>query len=170
MNRTVFSLPDKSEFRTASGLAITRLSEPKNYGLAQWPGRTVLCAEMPCSVDDAVWRVTDAELGSIVRSALEAAELPIHCKILSVASRRLPHAYPIYTRGYREHFERIEEWLAETAGLVSFGRQGLFAHDNTHHALAMAYALDDCLREDGSFDGERWKQYRTRFEEHVVED
>ena len=27
MNRTVFSLPDKSEFRTASGLAITRLSE-----------------------------------------------------------------------------------------------------------------------------------------------
>src|SRR5205085_6025995 len=27
MNRTVFSLPDKSEFRTVSGLAITRLSE-----------------------------------------------------------------------------------------------------------------------------------------------
>src|SRR5256885_9493458 len=27
MNRTVFSMPDKSEFRTASGLAITRLSE-----------------------------------------------------------------------------------------------------------------------------------------------
>src|SRR6185369_3105214 len=27
MNRTVFSLPDKSQFRTASGLAITRLSE-----------------------------------------------------------------------------------------------------------------------------------------------
>src|SRR5215468_8350422 len=27
MNRTVFSLPDKSEFRTASGLVITRLSE-----------------------------------------------------------------------------------------------------------------------------------------------
>src|SRR3954454_16151423 len=27
MNRTAFSLPDRSEFRTASGLAITRLSE-----------------------------------------------------------------------------------------------------------------------------------------------
>src|SRR3954468_12922967 len=27
MNRTVFSLPDKSEYRTASGLAITRVSE-----------------------------------------------------------------------------------------------------------------------------------------------
>ena len=27
MNRTVFSLPDISEYRTASGLAITRVSE-----------------------------------------------------------------------------------------------------------------------------------------------
>src|SRR3982750_3435124 len=27
MNRTVFSLPDRSEYRTASGLAITRVSE-----------------------------------------------------------------------------------------------------------------------------------------------
>src|SRR3954452_6050062 len=27
MNRTAFSLPDKSEFRTASGLAVTRLSD-----------------------------------------------------------------------------------------------------------------------------------------------
>src|SRR6186997_3599297 len=27
MNRTVFSLPDRSEFRTAGGLAITRMSE-----------------------------------------------------------------------------------------------------------------------------------------------
>lgn len=149
---------------------ITRLSEPKNYGLAKCPGRTVLCAEMPCSIDDPVWRATDAELGSTVRSALEAAQLPIRCKVSSVASRRLPHAYPIYTRGYREHFARIEEWLGEIGGLVSFGRQGLFAHDNTHHALAMAYGLDDCLREDGSFDGELWKQYRTRFQEHVVED
>jgi anthranilate synthase len=27
MNRTVFSIPDISEYRTASGLAITRVSE-----------------------------------------------------------------------------------------------------------------------------------------------
>jgi protoporphyrinogen oxidase len=151
-------------------VGITRLSEPKNYGLAEFPGRTILCAELPCSVDDPVWRATDAELGSMVRDALEAAQIPVRCPVIAVASRRLPHAYPIYTRDYREHFQRIEEWLKEIDGLVSFGRQGLFAHDNTHHALAMAYALDGCLREDGSFDGERWKQCRIGFQEHVVED
>ena len=53
--------------------------------------------------------------------------------------------------------------------LLSYGRQGLFAHDNTHHALAMAYAAADCLR-DGDFDRARWREYRAAFETHVVED
>ena len=30
-------------------IRITRLSEPKNYSLTERPGRTVLCAELPCS-------------------------------------------------------------------------------------------------------------------------
>src|SRR5258708_3807939 len=38
-----------------ANIMITRLSEPKNYGLADVPGRTVLCAELPCSIDDPVW-------------------------------------------------------------------------------------------------------------------
>ena len=56
------------------------------------------------------------------------------------------------------------------AGLVTFGRQGLFAHDNTHHALFMAYCAEDCLRPDGTFDRLRWQTYRRDFETHVVED
>ncbi|MCI0664368.1 MAG: hypothetical protein L0220_25195 [Acidobacteria bacterium] len=54
--------------------------------------------------------------------------------------------------------------------LLTFGRQGLFAHDNTHHALYMAYAAADCLDSHGKFDGKRWREYRRIFETHVVED
>ena len=52
----------------------------------------------------------------------------------------------------------LRQWLQQEIALIApecagvFGRQGLFAHDNTHHALAMAYAAVDCLREDGTFD------------------
>ena len=53
---------------------------------------------------------------------------------------------------------------------MTFGRQGLFAHDNTHHALAMAYALDGCLGSDGSLDRKAWTACRRDFEKHVVED
>jgi len=153
-----------------SDIAITRLSEPKNYSLADFPGRTVLCAELPCSTGDALWNASDAELADVVTQALERAAIPVNVPILAVASRKLPQAYPIYTHDYPRHFARIDEWVDGIDGVVTFGRQGLFAHDNTHHALAMAYELDRCLRDDGSFDKERWHQCRLDFQRHVVED
>jgi hypothetical protein len=53
--------------------------------------------------------------------------------------------------------------------LISYGRQGLFAHDNTHHALFMAYSAVECL--DGMrFDREKWARFREAFKTHVVED
>jgi protoporphyrinogen oxidase len=151
-------------------IAITRLSEPKNYALTHNPGRTVVCAELPCSTEDAVWRAPDSELARTVSGALAVAGIPINSRIVEVASRKLPQAYPIYTRDYQRHFDRIDSWLDGIEGLVTFGRQGLFAHDNTHHALAMAYALDGCLADDGSWDRKRWEDCRRGFREHVVED
>ena len=57
-----------------SDIAITRLSEPKNYSASKDPlDRTVLCAELPCLVDGEEWQMTDEELGSLVFDALERA-------------------------------------------------------------------------------------------------
>ena len=65
----------------------------------------------------------------------------------------------------------IEIQIAEgLEGLLSFGRQGLFAHDNTHHALFMAYSAVNCLDDQGRFDRARWQDYRQIFKTHVVED
>jgi protoporphyrinogen oxidase len=151
-------------------IMITRLSEPKHYGLAGVDGQTVLCAELPCAIEDPVWSASDSRLAGIVTSALETAKLPVRVPVLEVASRRLAQAYPIYSRDYRQHFERIDDWVSSIDGLITFGRQGLFAHDNTHHALAMAYAIDRCLQDDGSFDHQRWREYKQEFQKHVVED
>ncbi len=87
-----------------------------------------------------------------------------------VATRRLRQAYPIYHQGYEEHFNRIDHYFSNFGNLLTFGRQGLFAHDNTHHALYMAYAATSCLSADGRFDRDRWQEYRRIFEAHVVED
>ncbi|MGH9660251.1 MAG: protoporphyrinogen/coproporphyrinogen oxidase, partial [Bryobacteraceae bacterium] len=63
-------------------LAVTRVSEPKNYGLADAPGRTVLCAEWPCSTRDAAWTRGDAELGRLVVEGLARTGLPVHAPVL----------------------------------------------------------------------------------------
>ncbi|MGE0882416.1 MAG: FAD-dependent oxidoreductase [Blastocatellales bacterium] len=154
-----------------SHLPITRLSEPKNYCASREPvGRTILCAELPCSPNDVVWSTSDEELGKLVQDTLAEAGLPIKAPILEVATRRLPQAYPIYPQGYEGHFDLLDEWLNRQPGLLTFGRQGLFAHDNTHHALYMAYAAVDCLDASGRFDYNRWHEYRQIFKTHVVED
>ena len=153
-----------------SAIRISRLSEPKNYSLTAAPGKTVLCAELPCALDDAEWSASDEELGRLMVRDLETAGLGPVPRVLHVQTRRLPHAYPLYTRGYREAFDAVDRWVGTLDGLVTFGRQGLFAHDNTHHTMAMAYALVECLSDDGTFDKAGWAKARTSFEDHVVED
>lgn len=163
--------PFDAHYFPEEGIKLTRLSEPKNYsGSADPVDRTVLCGELPCSVDDAVWKSSDSELADLVLDSLARCGLVVRAPILHVATKRLAHAYPIYLHGYEDHFARLDEWVASLDRVLTFGRQGLFAHDNTHHALAMAYAAVDCLDASGTFDMARWRDYRAEFTKHVVED
>lgn len=164
-----FSEYDAHYFPSA-GIGITRLSEPKNYGLAGTPGTTVLCAELPCCETDAAWSATDDELGGLVLESLERAGIPYRGVVRRVVTRRLPHAYPIYALGYGRHFAVLDQWLDSLDGIVTLGRQGLFAHDNTHHTLAMAYAAARCVGDDGRLDRNAWAERRREFREFVVED
>jgi protoporphyrinogen oxidase len=151
-------------------IRITRLSEPKNYAALDEPrGRTTLCAELPCSPNDAVWSMPDEELGALVAEDLARAGLPLVRPPVRTHSKRLRHAYPIYTPGYEVPFSILDQWVERIPRLLSFGRQGLFAHDNTHHALFMAYCAVDCLT-DAGFDAAKWAGYRKVFATHVVED
>jgi protoporphyrinogen oxidase len=152
-------------------IPISRLSEPKNYSASNEPrGATVLCAELPSAPGSPEWELSDEELGGLLRRWLEQTGLPVRAKVLRVATRRLRQAYPVYVRGYENDLALADHWLAQIEGLLTFGRQGLFVHDNTHHALYMAKAAAECLCPDGSLDHELWAHYREIFETHVVED
>src|SRR5690606_6934690 len=149
---------------------ITRLSEPKNYAARVEPrDRTILCAELPSGPDDPWWNDDDAALAQLVMDDLARSGIPVPAAPVSVHVRRLRQAYPIYLQGYEHPFGVLDRWAEGLPRFLSYGRQGLFAHDNTHHALAMAYAAAECLG-PGGFDAERWAGYRRDFERHVVED
>jgi protoporphyrinogen oxidase len=151
-------------------VSVTRVSEPKNYfGVTEPSTHTWLCAELPCSVDDRLWRMTDQELGQLFADDLGRAGIPLPKPASAVFTRRLRQAYPIYNLGYERDLGRMEAWLGELPGFLSYGRQGLFAHDNTHHALYMAYAAVECLA-GPRFDWDKWRSYREIFATHVVED
>jgi protoporphyrinogen oxidase len=152
-------------------IPISRMSEPKNYSGSTEPRNcTVLCAELPSDPDKAEWEMTDQELGRQLCEWLKGVDLPVRAPVKQVITRRLRFAYPVYDRDYEKHFEAMDSWLSGIDGLLTFGRQGLFAHDNTHHAMTMACAAVDCFRPNGEFDRLLWSNYRHEFESHVVED
>jgi protoporphyrinogen oxidase len=150
---------------------ITRISEPANYrDSAEDPsGRSVLCAEIPCAMTDEVWGLDDESLGDLVDEALASTGLPAINRV-GVESRRLGQVYPVYRVGFENDLAGVDSWARMLRRVVTFGRQGLFAHDNTHHALVMAYDAVDALRDDGRFDRYAWTAARQRFDRHVVED
>jgi protoporphyrinogen oxidase len=149
---------------------VTRVSEPRNYRDGDDPpDRTVLCAELPCTVGDAVWTAPPEALATLVTDGLRAAGLP-EPPVVDVDVRRLPRAYPIYRLGFEAQFDALDRWAGGRPDLVTFGRQGLFAHDNTHHALVMAWDAVAALGPDGVFDRDEWAAARRRFAAHVVED
>lgn len=152
-------------------IPIARLSEPKNYGDSATPiGRTVLCAEIPYDAGDAIDRSDDDAIGKRVVDALEAAGLPRPPTPSGVRSVKVPHAYPIYTESVESAFRIIDTWLNDVPGLLTVGRLGLLAHDNTHHALRMGLDAARCVRADGTIDREAWAGRREAFRAHVVED
>jgi protoporphyrinogen oxidase len=152
-------------------IPISRMSEPKNYSSATSPkGRTILCAELPCDPGEEWWSMSDDDLGAHFCRWLGELGLPVTVPVVRTETRRLSHAYPVYDLDYHENFDRIDAWLLGLKGLLVFGRQGLFAHDNTHHAFAMAYAAADSLDAAGRVDAAKWAAYRKEFSHHTVED
>ncbi|HVE64764.1 MAG TPA: FAD-dependent oxidoreductase [Mycobacteriales bacterium] len=149
---------------------VTRISEPANYRVSSDDpqDRSVVCAEIPCEVGDHIWRSPDADLAEVVLDTARRHRLP-ELRVSDVVVRRMPHVYPVYRIGYATPLAAVDTWAHGLAGVTTFGRLGLFAHDNTHHALAMARDAVASLTADG-WDERAWSAARERFARHVVED
>lgn len=150
---------------------VTRISEPANYRVSEDDprGHSVLCAEIPCQVGDALWSATEEVLADLLDDTLDVTGLP-PVRRGEVVVKRLPVVYPVYAQGYAAKLAGLDAWAGSLPSVTTFGRLGLFAHDNTHHALAMAYDAVTALRPDGSRDEASWAAARARFANHVVED
>ena len=151
---------------------VSRLSEPKNYRDGDDPpGRTVLCAEIPCWPGDELWQCSEDQLGELVVAGMERAGLEM-AGLEGVEVRRLPAVYPVYETSSMDDRATVEEWLHSLveARIVSLGRHGLGVLDNLHHVLAMGEAAAVALGRDGVVDPVAWHESLDGFASHVVED
>jgi protoporphyrinogen oxidase len=164
--------PYDAHYLPGSGTPVTRISEPANYRIsADDPAdRTVLCFEIPCAVGDRIWTAGDCggDYSGLVHDTLARSGLP-PVNLGDLVVRRLPHVYPVYETGYAAHLAGLDAWAGALPRVTTFGRLGLFAHDNTHHAMVMGYDAVASLNGTG-WDADAWRAARGRFADHVVED
>ena len=90
-------------------------------------GMTLLTADLSCEIGDAVWTMTDEQLGelcleSISRVVPDARSRYRGCRVLRTAL-----AYPVFRNEY-EVERRALAGSTGVAGLYSIGRNGEFAH------------------------------------------
>jgi len=169
--RTPQFTPYDAHYFPEPTVLFSRLSEPKNYAAASQPdGLTGLCAEIPCDIGDAIWTASDDEITRRVHADLSRVGLPVQCPVETTFVRRIHHAYPVYDLEFAARLRAVNGYLAQFSTLVSLGRQGMFAHDNTHHTIEMAYRASECLDAGGTWDHSRWQAHQERWAKNVVED
>jgi protoporphyrinogen oxidase len=151
-------------------VAFSRLSEPANYRDGPDPDSlTVLCAEIPCTPGDELWRADIDTLRRLVLDGLARLELPPP-SVQTIEVRRLPKVYPVLTVDQTEDRRRWLDAVAAVDGVTVVGRQGRLVADNLHHVLDMGLSAVDCLGDDGTWDHRAWARAEARFESFTVED
>ena len=148
---------------------VTRISEPANYRDSDEDptDRTVLCAEIPCTVGDATWEAEESTLASIVLRTIEATGLP-PVALLGTEVRRVRAVRPVLAVGYEQSLQPLLAWADALPTVTTLGRLGLFSDGDTHDTLAMGYAAAAALGPDGSWDAAAWARSREQFTRHVT--
>lgn len=152
----------------ASGVLPTRVSEPANHraGTSDPPDRTVLCAEIPCDVDDRTWEADASELGLRVADDLVRVGLPDPAAE-AVELARLPSAYPVQTTHAAVALRRAEKAMRGSTRVTALGRHGSHAPLDVHDAMSVAFDAAALVRADGTFDGPWWERARGRAVPHA---
>lgn len=115
---------------TVMALRITNFSNYK-------PGRTNRSAigmEYNSTAGDRISRYSDDEILAQGLRDLKCIKLT-SAKPIASSVVRLPRAYPVYFKGYREVVAPLFEELGKVGGLVLAGRNAMYKWNNMHHSV-----------------------------------
>ena len=113
------------------------------------PGWTCLGLEYFVNEGDDLWDMADADAVAFGTAELATIGLIDPSTVAAGYVVRVPKAYPVYDRSYRQNVAILREWLALHAGNVHpVGRNGMHRYNNQDHSmltgmLAVENILDD---------------------------
>ena len=119
--------------------------------------------EFWCQEEDELWHLPDEELIDIGKKEIRQTGLIGDAEILDGKVYRINRCYPIYSRGYRDVLEPIENYLKTVKNLMPIGRYGAFKYNNQDHSILMGLmAAENILNNKGN---DLW-EINTDYEEY----
>jgi protoporphyrinogen oxidase len=107
-----------------------RIYEPKNLNPRMGKkGKTALCVEVCYGENSSVSQIGETELLNLIIKGLNDFFGIKRQEISKSWSIKLPYAYAIYKKGYREILKDYARLLFRINNLISFGRQGSFRYN-----------------------------------------
>lgn len=124
---------------------------------------SILCMEFWCQEEDEMWHLPDDDLIEMGKREIRQTGLIGDAEILDGKVYRINRCYPIYSRGYREVLEPVENYLRTVKNLMPIGRYGAFKYNNQDHSILMGLmAAENILNNKGN---DLW-EINTDYEEY----
>lgn len=131
-------------------MPLGRIHEPKNWSKKMSPeGKTSIVTEFFCFKDDKIWKSTDKELTDITVKHLEELGFIKKDEVLDSSVIREDKAYPLMEVGFREHYEKVLDYLNKFKNLHVIGRGGLFQYHNMDAAMETGIEAAEAILGEG---------------------
>jgi protoporphyrinogen oxidase len=132
-------------------------------------GLSCLCAEIPARPTDPVQFVGHEELKERVWEGFQKTGMARNAERLDQVVIKIPRAYPIYRRGYRNELKEVLDYLAGLGNLISTGRHGLFHYNNSDHSMEMGRLAAEYAFQSPE-ESDRWYARREEFDAYRIVD
>ncbi len=133
-------LPSSMLYFSEPAVRFSRIYDVGMYSRAMVPkGKTMVCLEFPCSMNDAIWKADDKELAKESIEALSKHGVLEERDVEGWHTERISHSYPRFRVGFQERVASCFGFLRSFENLLSYGRQGSFAYLNTDGVMNLGF-------------------------------
>ncbi len=132
--------PDHWLYIHEPGVQHIRMGNMNNFSLkmVDTPSHSALSFEYFMSVEDQLWKMSDADLVALCKAELVLLGLAHEFDVLDGMVIRTPDAYPIYEEHYKEHLHLVRSYLDCFENLQLIGRNGTHSYNNMDVAMLSA--------------------------------
>ncbi len=132
--------PDNWIYVHAPEVRVGRIQNFRNWSadMCPDPDRTCLGMEYFCFEKDELWSSPDEELVALATEEIDRLGLVAPAQVIDGCVLRVPKAYPIYDRRYRECLEAARAGIDPIPNLHPAGRNGMHKYNNQDHSMLTA--------------------------------